>query len=1088
MDNNQLGPTDNITSPTLEALCYDLDMFINELTGDTPSHNNSDIAPLNLEVNVNGYRTSSDYNPDAQYEDESPGYSPVLENYTRFSEIAVKVVDNDATEDIEVNSLNKITPSATTLSPPMSPSFLRINRNNSLPVSNTSTGDDYVFTTRSSSINRTTSTSSGKSIVPLNHPSSPKIFSSPASPLVFEISTIPESDGGDFFSISLLSVLATQFIEEVINLNDRRRIFCTAEYPLSFNGEEAMEIIQSIIPGESKEKIQLDIIRGFMRADPPLIKPIAYSEKSISKNKFYNSPTEVYTLLEECLNEEALPHSVYTPLTPCYSISCLPGQPNCYSPLCPNKYVNQSPKSLERQHTISVSIASSTSHDTSTSRAWSASASKALLQSMSDDEIKRQEAIHELIYTEEDYVRDLRLLDEVFAQVLLTAQCIEEDRREEFCSKVFNNYLEILQIHTDLCDDLKAHQAQCASNNGMIDQMGHIFLRYVTRFMEPYLKYGPHVVLAEYEAKLEAERNILFQNFIKSQESKAECRRLAFRHFIILPVTRLQRYSLLLGAIHKKTPETNPDKENLNQCINIIKSVASKMDEGTVKTKNTLRVYEVNSRIRFKPGEPHDLELLQPGRYLYLEGDFTRKSHMVVETVELHLFLFDNYLLMTKQKKSPTNENDVEYVVSKRPIPLELLQVQEINESSSPFGASYPLLIQHLGRQGGDFLIYAENAAIRTKWKDQILEAKAAMDLANIDKYVFGIKLLSNTAFKISNTQNYGRVTCTVPFVGTTGIRMLAVGTQQGVWMGIEGDTNTISPVLTISEVNQIAVLEDHHILLVLSDKTLYAYALDSLLSKDSRAATAEKNHQKVVQHVSYFHAGICNNRTLVIAMKKSGVNSTFKVFEPVCGDLRDAKSSKFFTKSGLFGRMPSWFKSTLEFYIGTEAYSMHFLKARVVVVCSRGFEIINLDALHMNRNLPDPKNPDFAFVHQRPNIQPLGMFRCKENYLLCYDAFAFMVNIHGAFVANSPLIEWKGTPQSVAFYNPYVIGFDSRFIEVRHVQTGELIQVLAGENMRCLQFMQTALAPVIHGCMAQPGKPDYQSVFQLMGTFEPPI
>lgn len=34
---------------------------------------------------------------------------------------------------------------------------------------------------------------------------------------------------------------------------------------------------------------------------------------------------------------------------------------------------------------------------------------------MPDDEIKRQEAIHEVIYTEDDYVRDLKILDVVSA-------------------------------------------------------------------------------------------------------------------------------------------------------------------------------------------------------------------------------------------------------------------------------------------------------------------------------------------------------------------------------------------------------------------------------------------------------------------------------------------------------------------------------------------------------------------------------------------------------------------------------------------------------------------------------------------------
>lgn len=55
--------------------------------------------------------------------------------------------------------------------------------------------------------------------------------------------------------------------------------------------------------------------------------------------------------------------------------------------------------------------------------------------------------------------------------------------------------------------------------------------------------------------------------------------------------------------------------------------------------------------------------------------------------------------------------------------------------------------------------------------------------------------------------------------VGTSGIRMIAIGTNQGVWTGIEGDTNTIHLAIAISDVQQIAVLEDEYILLILAGK-----------------------------------------------------------------------------------------------------------------------------------------------------------------------------------------------------------------------------------------------------------------------------
>lgn len=1162
----QQYPAADVTSPTLEALCHDLDMFINELSvSNTPSNNpsetthmrrlNKDITPLQLDKTLDEGNTSdfeatrTFYTPKDTYEDDTPGYSPVLENYTRFSVAATAA----AAEDVHnkpgtpppatVNGvgINRTPSNASTSSsistkvqnttPPVSPSFLSVGQQQQQqgrgdyfrPKANK---DDYVFTTRSSSLNRTTSSSTGKSIVHLSPsnskrvPNSPLFANHPTSPLAFEVMQKSlgeemEDMEDEFPNHALFSYISNYFINEVAKLNQHRKIFCTEEYPLSFNGEEALEIIRSFLPEGLGESMALEIAQSFMFCKPRLIVPIAYSEKSIRKNKVYDSPNEIYTLVEETLELEEPIQGIYTPLTRCYSTSCLPGQPGCYSAYCPNRVYPLNGHIIKKP---SKSIVSSSSHDTAVSRAWSATVNKDILKSMPSHEIGRQEAIHELIYTEDDYVRDLKILDQDFAKELLNSQCIEESRKKAFHDKLVNNYLEILEIHDNLYKELRDYQANCQSLSriGLVDKIGDIFLRHVRFFKDAYLRYGPDVVLAEYAAKIEAETNMVFKHFIKTKEQLAQCRRLPFRHFIILPVTRLQRYLLLLGAVLKKTPDDHPDKATLTECMDIVRDVAAKMDEGTLRSKNTLRILEIEARIRFKPDEYHALDLSKPGRRLLKEGIMTRRSHLNVETIELTVFLFDHMLLMTKAKKSQTKEGDVEYYISKRPIPMELLQVQEATEgfsigirnmsstvsgmnspttisSAMPFGTSYPIVFQHLGRRGGDHLLYCESASARVEWKEKLVEAKALKETADIDKRIFEIRSLSDTTFGAgggySHTHNHGKVTCSVPFVGATGIRMIAIGTQQGIWMGIEGDTNTISLVLSISDVQQIAVLEDHHVFLVLSDKTLYAYALDALVPRESRKVTLDKPNQKIAQHITFFHSGVCNGRTIVIAMKKRGVDSHFKVLEPVCGDLRNPKNSKFFQKSGIFSKMPSWFKTYMEFYIGTESYAMHFLKARVVVVCSRGFEIINLEALNMNRNLPDPANPDFGFVQQRgEDLRPLGMYRCREHYLLCYDAFAFMVNVHGNFVRDAPLIEWEGVPQSVAFYYPYVVGFDPRFIEVRHVETGELVQVLAGSHMRCLQFINQSIAPVIHGCMAHPFKPDFQYVFQLVGTFEPPL
>lgn len=56
--------------------------------------------------------------------------------------------------------------------------------------------------------------------------------------------------------------------------------------------------------------------------------------------------------------------------------------------------------------------------------------SKEILQNTPPKEIARQEGIHELIYTEEDYVRDLNLLDEVITNIITYNKTIKEKEKQ----------------------------------------------------------------------------------------------------------------------------------------------------------------------------------------------------------------------------------------------------------------------------------------------------------------------------------------------------------------------------------------------------------------------------------------------------------------------------------------------------------------------------------------------------------------------------------------------------------------------------------------------------------------------------------
>jgi len=139
-------------------------------------------------------------------------------------------------------------------------------------------------------------------------------------------------------------------------------------------------------------------------------------------------------------------------------------------------------------------------------------------------------------------------------------------------------------------------------------------------------------------------------------------------------------------------------------------------------------------------------------------------------------------------------------------------------------------------------------------------------------------------------------------------------------------------------------------------------------------------------------------------------------------------------------------------------------------------------------------------------SCRPMGMFRSnKDEFLLCYDEFGLYVDKHGDPSRRIGTIEWEGTAERVAWHPPYILLFDSRFIEIRHVETGRLVQIISGNDMRCIwdgrgtnhsQAVSegswdeiVSQEPRVHGVMnteaAQPGKRGVttQHVFELIPT-----
>ncbi|EPQ31465.1 uncharacterized protein PFL1_00800 [Pseudozyma flocculosa PF-1] len=758
-------------------------------------------------------------------------------------------------------------------------------------------------------------------------------------------------------------------------------------------------------------------------------------------------------------DDDALPTGVFTLLTDCYSPTCTRDR-LCYSIACPRRLEQQARLNMKPQPGLKRTMSKeSLGEPVERGALWAESVSKDVFDSTSDTERKRQEAINEVMYTERDFVADLEYLRDQWIKPLRSQDIVPEERRDDFVTQVFWNVLEIHAVNAKMSELLNKRQKQAA----VVDRIGDILLEMVPHF-QPFVKYGAHQLYGKYEFEKEKSSNPAFAKFVDETERLPQSRKLELNGYLTKPTTRLARYPLLLEQVVKYTADDNPDKQALPRVIKIVKEFLTKVNVETGKSENRFNLAQLDQQLVFKQGEAVDLRLRDEQRELVFKGPLKRRGGTQSESAELQVFLFDHALLMVKPKT--VNKHEL-FKVYRKPIPLELLIVTVYDEVPTGKGSStrpksvmsktstgtrptgapgsaapkqdaktgYALTFTYLGKKGYSMTLWASTFVSRRKWFEHI---ESRQDILRQRSNIFDTITLSEGFFLGPN-----RVNCSVPFDFG---RRIIYGTDDGVYLSdLREKARPPTKVLPLPGVTQVDVLEEYQILIVLAERSVHTFTLDALDPSDPMGSL--KRGRRISSHTSFFRAGICLNRTLVCVVKSSSLSSTIKTLEPIEQNVRGKKQPTF--RKLLQGGQES-LRVFKEFYIPTESSSIHFLKSKLCVGCTKGFEIVDLETLD-TQGLLDPADSSLDFVHRKETVKPIAIYRITGEFLLCYDEFAFYVNKNGWRAKGNWIIHWEGNPTSFAYHHPYVLAFEPNFVEVRHVETGALHQVITGVNLRCL-------------------------------------
>lgn len=568
---------------------------------------------------------------------------------------------------------------------------------------------------------------------------------------------------------ALLSRVADVFRER-IPLGERQKNGLT--YQNAFSGAEAVDLIAYIIKTNDRN---LALLLGRALDAQKFFHDVTYD------HRLRDAPGEIYqfrkTMGEEAPSSEV--NGVFTLLTECYSPTCTRDN-LCYSIACPRRLEQQARLNLKPQPGLRSSASRSSLHgdeENEEQKLWINMVPKEIADSIDDREKKRQEIIFEIMYTERDFVKDLEYLRDFWMRPLRSAgntnlSPIPEHRREKFIRTVFGNCLEVWKVNSALCEALNARQKE----SPIVNTVGDIFLEHVPRF-DPFIKYGANQLYGKYEFEKEKASNPAFARFVEETERLKESRKLELNGYLTKPTTRLARYPLLLENVLKYTKDDNPDKQDIPKAIALIKEFLQKVNAESGKAENHFNLVQLNAALKFAPGDYVDLKLTEENRQMLTKMAFKKSP---TDSSEVTAYLFDHAVLLVRIKVVNKRE---EYRVYRKPIPLELLVITQMDEVLPKLGISkrpssslisgnktannppanpkdgLPITFRHLGKGGYDQTLYATSQQQRKKFIEMVEEQQRKLRERNSNFY--SKTVLCENFFTALN-----RVNCLVP-IGT---------------------------------------------------------------------------------------------------------------------------------------------------------------------------------------------------------------------------------------------------------------------------------------------------------------------------------
>lgn len=338
-----------------------------------------------------------------------------------------------------------------------------------------------------------------------------------------------------------------------------------------------------------------------------------------------------------------------------------------------------------------------------------------ILDTLSVEERKRQEAIFEILTSEFSYLHSLKILVKEFLQ----SQELKTTMTQTEHHHLFSNISDVLAASQKFFEALEQrHKAQVC-----VEDISDILEDHAENHFHPYIAYCSNEVYQQRTLQKLSNSNAVFREVLREIEKLPACGGLPMISFLILPMQRVTRLPLLTDTLCLKT-QGHPERyKAASRALKAISKLVKQCNEGAHKMERTEQMYTLHMQLDF--GKVKSLPLISASRWLMKRGELLLLEESsifrkIASRPTCYLFLFNDVLVVTKKKSEESylvqDYAQLDHVQVRKLEPSELpLPGGSSRSSSVPYPFQVNLLHNNEGRQE-QILLSSDSASDRARW------------------------------------------------------------------------------------------------------------------------------------------------------------------------------------------------------------------------------------------------------------------------------------------------------------------------------------------------------------------------------------